>query len=195
MHPGPWVLAGHSQGGLLAADVAVRSRANLAALVLIDVPLDPAGPRLRRTGESLRKVPQLRYPTLEDATRAFRPFPLPHRVPAPVLAELARHSFRPTDDGGWTSKFHWKMFQRARGDTANPLEGFPERLRAIGVPTLCLRGAESAILPPDEHAEQVARIPRGRGREIPGGTHHLHVEHPEVVARAIDAFLDSLSRS
>jgi pimeloyl-ACP methyl ester carboxylesterase len=188
LDPGPWSVAGHSQGGLLAAHLAARRPDLVVSLVLLDVPLHPGGPRLRRTGEALRKVPQLRWPSLDDAVRSFRPFPAPHRVPPDVLDHLARASFRPTGDGAWTSKFHWKTFQAPRPDGGSPLSGFAEEVRAIAAPTLCVRGSESSILSAEEHAEMARRIPLARAVEIPETTHNLHVEDPAAVAAEILAF-------
>jgi pimeloyl-ACP methyl ester carboxylesterase len=184
----PWLLVGHSQGGLLAADLAARRLGSIAGLVLLDVPLRPTGPRLRRTGEGLRRIPQLRWPSLDDAARGFRPFPSPHYVPPHVLDHLARTSFKPSAEGGWTSKFHWKVFQRPGPAGPSPLADFAERIRQIDVPTLCLRGADSTILSRDEHLEMARRIPHAVAVEIPGSTHNLHVEAPEAVAEAIVAF-------
>jgi len=186
--PGPWVLAGHSQGGLLAADLAARGLHPIAGLVLLDVPLHPASPRLRRTGEGFRRVPQIRWSSLDDAVRSFRPFPSPHRVPPEVLEAIGRVSFKPSGDGGWTSKFHWKVFQRDRTGEPNPLANFAESIRRIEVPTLCLRGAGSTILSREEHTEMAARLPHGLAVEIPATTHNLHAEEPEAVAEAILAF-------
>jgi len=188
LDPGPWTVVGHSQGGLIAAALAARRPGWVGALVLLDVPLHPTGPRLRRTGEALRKVPQLRWPSLEDAARSFRPFPTPHRIPEDALRHLARASFKPTGDGGYTSKFHWKIFQRNGAREANPLARFADELRDIAVPTLCLRGAESSILTPEEHAEMARRIPSARAVEISRATHNVHVEEPESVAREILEF-------
>jgi pimeloyl-ACP methyl ester carboxylesterase len=189
LDPGPWVLIGHSQGGLLAVDVVTRARVPLAALVLVDIPLHPGAPRLQRTGETLRRIPQFRYASLEQAMRSFKPFPSPHRIPPPALRHLAEHSFKPTDDGGFTSKFHWAIFQRQRPEGPNPLAGFEARVARIPLPTLCVRGSESSILTADEHRQQVASLPRGRGVEIGGATHNPHVERPEETARAILSFV------
>jgi pimeloyl-ACP methyl ester carboxylesterase len=94
LDPGPWILVGHSQGGLLAAEVATAGRARLAGMVLVDVPLEPRSPDLRRTGRALRRMPQIHYPTIEDAVRRFQPFPPKHRIPDDELRRLAAESFR-----------------------------------------------------------------------------------------------------
>jgi pimeloyl-ACP methyl ester carboxylesterase len=189
LSPAPWTLVGHSQGGLLAVHLATRGRVPVAGVVLVDVPLDPTSARLQRAGRAFDRIPQICWATLDDAMRRFQPFPAPHRIPDPVLRHLARHSFKPTADGGWTSKFHWKQYQRDRSREGNPLADFTERLRRVAVPALSLRGAESTILRAAEQEELVARLPLGRGVEVAGATHSLHAEQPDAVARAIRAFL------
>jgi pimeloyl-ACP methyl ester carboxylesterase len=189
--PGPWVLVGHSQGGLLAVQVALRARIEVAALVVVDAPFDPRSPRLVRAGRGLRRIPQRRHPTLEAAVKGFQPYPPPHRVPDSRLAELARASFKRGDDGQWTSRFHFKRLQADEGPD-HPLDGYVEDLRRLAVPTLVLRAADSRILSEADHAEYVRRIPLGRGEVIADATHSLHVERPQEVARAIGNFARSL---
>ncbi len=192
LDPGPWVLVGHSQGGLLAADLASRRTASLRALVLLDIPLFLGTPAMRSAGDRLSRIPQMRWPSMDAAVSGFRPYPLPHRIAPPRLARLARTSFRPDGEGGFTSRFHWKVFRAdPRG---GPGKGFADRLREIDVPTLCLRGAESTILSAEDHAEMVGRIPGAEGVVVDGATHHLHVERPEVVADAIASFVGGLPR-
>jgi pimeloyl-ACP methyl ester carboxylesterase len=195
LDPGPWVLAGHSQGGLLAVEVAAAGRVPLAALVLVDVPLEPRSPALRRTGRALRRMPQIHYATIEDAVRRFQPFPPRHRIPGEELRRLAEESFRPTPDGRCTSRFHWQRFQ-ADGEVEDehPLDDFAGGLARITSPTLVLRGAESTILSERHYSEMVRRIPDARGVEIPDATHNIHAEQPAAVASAIGEFLADLAR-
>ncbi|MFM7142374.1 MAG: alpha/beta fold hydrolase [Alphaproteobacteria bacterium] len=192
LDPRPWVLVGHSQGGLLAADLASRREGSLAGLVLLDIPLFLGTPAMRSAGDRLSRIPQMRWPTLETAVAGFRPYPLPHRIPADRLAALAASSFKPDGEGGFTSRFHWKVFRADPG--GGPGKGFADRLREIGVPTLCLRGEASTILSAGDHEEMLRRIPRSTGSVVPGATHHLHVEQPRVVADAIAAFVGELPR-
>lgn len=192
LDPGSWVVVGHSQGALLAAHLALRSRIALGGLVLLDAPLEPRAPSLVRAGKSFRRVPQLRYRSLESAMRRFQPYPAPHHVPSEVLREIARESFKPCDDGkGYVSCFHWRRFQAVDGPE-HPLTHFADDIRRIEVPTLVLRAAESTILSAADHAEFVRRLPRGRGIEIPGVTHSLHVEDPAALAAALRLFVSEL---
>ena len=155
-----------------------------------DVPLFLGTPAMRSAGDRLSRIPQMRWPTLESAVAGFRPYPLPHRIPPERLADLASASFKPDGEGGFTSRFHWKVF---RADPqGGPGKGFADRLRNVDVPTLCLRGSESTILSAADHEEMVRRIPGAEGVVIPDATHHLHVEQPGAVATVIAAFVRRL---
>ena len=192
LDPGPWVLLGHSQGGILSIPLAQRARIPLAGLVLLDIPFDPMSPSLRTTGARLRRIPQIRYPTKEAAIRGFRPYPLPHRVSDEVVRYLAEHSFREDGDGKYISKFHWARMRRTREADADLLGEFPERFRSIELPVLAVRGGASSILSAAEHLEMTARFPRGDASVIADVTHSLHLEKPHEVASAIRAFFETL---
>ncbi|MDG2305609.1 MAG: alpha/beta hydrolase [Candidatus Binatia bacterium] len=188
---GPWVLVGHSQGGLLSVHLALRAKIPLRALVVLDSPFQPRAPALVRAGKSFRRMPQLRYPSMAVAVRRFQPYPTPHVVPDDILSEIAHESFKPSGDGGFVSRFHWERFQAVDGST-HPLHSFPEDVGRVPVPTLVVRGGESTILSADDHAAFVERLPQGRGVEIPEVTHSLHVERPGDVAAEIAAFVAAL---
>jgi pimeloyl-ACP methyl ester carboxylesterase len=191
LSPLPWSVAGHSQGGLLAVHLASRGHVAMRELILLDVPLHPQSPSLQRAGQAFRRIPQIRYPSLDAAARRFQPFPSQHHVPPQVLDYLARHSFKPAGDGTaeLVSKFHWKSYQRDRSREGNPLADHDRRLRAIDLPVLSIRGSDSTILSRDDQAELVRILRDGRGVEIPHATHSLHAEQPALVAAAMRDFL------
>jgi pimeloyl-ACP methyl ester carboxylesterase len=188
----PWTLVGHSQGGLQAVSLALRGNAAIRALVLVDVPLHPASRRLMKAGRSFTRIRQVRYPSLEAAVRGFRPFPMPHHIPEPLLRYIARASFKPSDDGAFTSKFDWQVFQQNHRARENPLADFPGQVASLPMPALALRGDESTILTADDHAQMVASLRKGTGRVVPHATHSLHAEAPDAVAGAIREFLLAL---
>jgi len=186
---GPWVLVGHSQGGVLTVPTLLRAKINIAGAVLLDVPFDPMAPAMRKTGERLRRIPQIRYPSEEAAKRGFQPYPLPHQASDETVAYLADRSFRPSGDGGYFSKFHWARMRALREPDAGFLDDLPEQFRRVSCPVLAIRGGDSTILSAEDHAEMVRRLPNGEGMTLPGTTHSLHLEEPEAVAGAIADFL------
>ena len=192
LDPGPWILVGHSQGGVLTVPTLLRDNLPSAGAVLLDIPYDPMAPEMRKTGDRLRRIPQIRYPSEATAKRGFQPYPLPHRAPDNVVKYLADRSFRPSGDGGFYSKFHWTRMRALREHDAGLLEDFPEQFRRISCPVLAVRGGDSTILSAEDHAEMVRRLPEGRGVTLPEATHSLHLEQPEAVAAAIADFLTEL---
>lgn len=188
----PWILVGHSQGGIFSVPIAQRAKLRVRALVLLDIPFDPHAPALQRTGRRLKRVPQIRYPDAATAQRGFQPYPLPHRASEDVCAYLAQHSFRQEADGGWISKFHWARMRQERDPTGHYLGDFTDRYGQLDLPVLSVRGGDSSILPPDEFEEMLRRLPHGHGVEIPAATHSLHLEKPAEVATAIRNFVEGL---
>jgi len=170
----------------------LRDNLPIAGAVLLDIPYDPMAPEMRKTGDRLRRIPQIRYPSEATAKRGFQPYPLPHRAPDNVVKYLADRSFRPSGDGGFYSKFHWTRMRALREHDAGLLEDFPEQFRRITCPVLAVRGGDSTILSAEDHAEMVRRLPEGHGVTLPEATHSLHLEQPEAVAAVIADFLTEL---
>jgi pimeloyl-ACP methyl ester carboxylesterase len=186
---GPWILVGHSQGGVLTVPALLRDNFPIAGAVLLDIPYDPMAPEMLETGDRLRRIPQIRYPSEAIAKRGFQPYPLPHRASDDVVKHLADRSFRPSGDGGFFSKFHWTRMRALREPDAGLLDDFTEQFRRISCPVLAVRGGDSTILSAEDHAEMVRRLPQGRGVTLPEATHSLHLEQPEALAAVIAEFL------
>jgi pimeloyl-ACP methyl ester carboxylesterase len=187
--PGPWVLGGHSNGGLQAVVVAAAGGAAIERLVLVDIPLDPGGERLVRSGSLFRRMPQPRWNSFDEAVNAFRLFPKDGDPPADALRHVAETSVREQPDGTWTSKFDWRYFRERDPDAPNPYRGFAAQLARIACPTLVVRGERSSIQSADDHAALVTAIPDARGAVITGAGHNPHVERADETAAVIAAFL------
>ncbi len=187
--PGPWTLGGHSNGGLQSVVVAAEGGAPLERLVTVDIPLDPAAPRLVRSGDGFRRLPQPRWASRTEAVSAFRLFPRDGDAPADALRHLAAHSVRENADGTWTSKFDWRYFRERDGGGPNPYADFAARLARVPCPTLVLRGERSSIQSADDHQRLLARLPNARGVVIPGAGHNPHVERAAETAEAIASFV------
>jgi esterase len=191
--PEPWVLIGHSQGGVLTIPTLQRPNLKFAGAVLLDIPFDPMAPEMRKTGDRLRRIPQIRYPSEAAAKRGFQPYPLPHQASEEMVSYLADRSFRPSGDGGYFSKFHWARMRALREPDAGLLEDFTEQFRKIDCPVLAIRGGDSTILSAEDHAEMVRRLPQGQGVTVSGATHSLHLEKPSEIASLIAEFLSGIA--
>lgn len=189
LSPEPCILGGHSNGGLQAVVVAAAGDVALDRLVLVDIPRDPGGERLVRSGTLFRRMPQPRWRSFDEAVDAFRLFPKDGDPPADALRHVAETSVRQQPDGTWTSKFDWRYFRERDPDAPNPYFDFTAQLRRIACPTLVVRGARSSIQTAADHAELVTLIPDARGAEIAGAGHNPHVERAAETAAMIAAFL------
>lgn len=187
--PGGWTVCGHSHGALLATLLAAGGAIPPDRLVLVDMPLHPASPRLMRAGSHFRAIRQPAFATREEGLAAFRLFPGDSLAPPEVVRYVAEHSLRPGVEDGWTTKFDWRFFGARRPDSPNPFAGLADRLRDVRCPALALRGEASTILAPEEHREMVSRLPGGRGVVIPGAAHNPHLENPDATSGAVARFV------
>ena len=186
-------LVGMSMGGINAYQHAAKHPERLDALVIVDV-----APEVMRAG--LVEMEQFAQATetlarfedfLERATKFNPDRPVDH------LRYSLTHALRATDEG-WT----WKNDRRERpkrDEEAQKRQGEErasllwDAVRAIDVPTLLVRGAESKILS-DEHArEVVAAMKQAELVEIPKARHTVQGDNPAGLARELDAFLQRVA--
>ncbi len=175
------VLIGHSMGAHVALDHAARF-AKTHALALLD-PSRGGGARLRRRFRlalSFRRT----YASREEATERYRFLP-----PADHASEALRHaiahcSVQQESDGRWSYKFDPRWFG---------LPSLPRPdLARIACPTLVMRGEESPVLTEDGAREICAELPDARLASIERAGHHVQIDQPEAVLRALSHFLDEL---
>jgi len=185
------VLVGMSMGGMNAIRYAARHPQRLDAVVIVDV-----APETMREGQI--EMEQFRRETetlnrFEDFLARAMKF-MPHRAPEHLRYSLT-HSLKQTETG-WT----WKLDHRRRPQpAASPAEQEAARARnaealwadvkAILVPMLVLRGADSKILSTEVAERTVAAMRDARLVIIPRATHNVHSDNPADFAAALDAFL------
>ena len=99
-----------------------------------------------------------------------------------ILAEIAGHSIKRLADGRYTMKFDRASFFGGDGLDV------PAAIKRISVPTLLIRAELSRIMTAEASANAIASNPLVRLIEIPGAHHHVPLESPEPLARAIVEF-------
>jgi pimeloyl-ACP methyl ester carboxylesterase len=96
------VVLGHSLGGWVALTVGVEDPDAVAAVAVIDSPMDRQPPEDERLRD--RRRPHRAYPTADDAVAHFRPVPAQDGLLPYVVDHVARGSVR-EDADGWRWKF------------------------------------------------------------------------------------------
>jgi pimeloyl-ACP methyl ester carboxylesterase len=179
---GPVAVVGHSLGGLVAVELALRGKVEVERLVLIDsMGLGPEMTPLARTffRAGPERVARALGPLLFDRLLPPPETPLGRRLGALGYELLAVPQGRPRASRAF--------------DTLVPLLGGVfhqrERLGAVKQPLLMVWGEKEDTLPVSLAVEAAKRLPEGRLLRVVAG-HSPHLERPEVVLPALKAFLD-----
>jgi len=179
------VIVGHSMGGLTTLAFAANHPELARGAVVIDAALTSSRGRdryLRR----LRALPVVTYPDLETARQRFRLMPNEGGIPAETVHAIAEKSLAITDDKRWTLKFDRESF--FGGDGINPMDA----IKALRFPTLLMRAEMSRIMTAEATAVARDSNPHVRLITIPASHHHVLLEKPGAVARALEEFIASL---
>jgi pimeloyl-ACP methyl ester carboxylesterase len=179
-------LVGHSMGGKVAMLVAGRHPRRVRSLIVADATPDVSADRLAEMRQ-LGARPPRRFPSRRAGARAFRLIPPETVAPPDRLHALALSSMRHRGHGRWGLGPDREFFRRMVPQVAWRL------LPRIGCPTLILRAERSSILSRRTAAAMRRAIPHATLCEVPGTCHHLVLERPGAVARAIRDFLDRKS--
>jgi proline iminopeptidase len=189
-----WAVLGHSFGGHVALEYALRYPDSLSHLVLLDTGGDSrwsqqnAADLLAKRGYSPEKVELVRrWFNGEFAPKEW--FRILMRIGGAYYHQssillLAREMIR----GGWRVKMRPEALIFAgrhlvRGWTVM------DRLGEITVPTLVMAGRDDFVFPPECQLELAAGIPDGRLRIIERAGHSPHVEQPAEVMQAVRDFI------
>jgi proline iminopeptidase len=188
-----WAVLGHSFGGNVALEYALRYPQSLSHLVLMDTGGDchwsmENGPEtLAKRGFSPETValarrffhgqiaPNEMFPTLMKLGNAYNPHTGPSQLPHMLIMGLQTR-LRP---------------EAAIFGFSTLLKGWTvmDRLGEIRAPTLVMAGREDFIFPPESQQELAAGIPDARLVIIDRAGHNPHDEQTAEVLRAVRDFL------
>jgi proline-specific peptidase len=189
-----WAVLGHSFGGHVALEYALRYPESLSHLVLLDTGGDSRWARenaarlLADRGFSPKKVELVRR-WFNGEFAPWEWYPIFMRIASayqhhPSLRLLLQQLM----SGAWRSKPRPEALIFAG---RHLLKGWTvmDRLGEITVPTLVMAGREDFLFPPEHQEELAAGIPGARLRIIERAGHNSHEEQPAEVMEAVREFL------
>lgn len=176
--PPRFALCGLSMGGYVAFEVMRRAPQRVARLALLDTTTRPDTPE--RAGLRRSDIARVEEGGIEA-----------------LLPDLPRRWLHPDriDDPGWRERVFAMArevgagAQRRQACAIFGRQDDRRLLPAIAVPTLVLCGAQDVATPPEVHREMAAAIPGARLEIIEGCGHLSTIEAPDIVRRALDAWL------
>lgn len=191
-----WAVLGHSFGGHVALEYALRYPASLSRLVLLDTGGEARWAQqnvagvLARRGYSPKKVELARrwfngdFAPHEYLPMAMRMGPAYYHHPSLWLT--AREEIH----GGWRTRYRPRALIFAG---RHLLKGWTvmDRLGEITVPTLVMAGSDDFIFPPECQRELAAGIPEARLQIIDRAGHIPYSEQTAEVMAAIRHFLSA----
>ena len=189
-----WAVLGHSFGGNVALEYALRYPDSVSHLVLLDTggagwwSLENAAKVLAQRGFS-PSIVKLAHQWLNgevEPSRSFRTLMRLGKAYDPYISfpQLARGLIR----GEWRSKLRPEALIFA---AHHLLPGWTvmDRLGEISVPTLVMAGRDDFIFPPEHQAELATGIPNAQLRIVDRAGHNAHDEQPGEVMAAIREFI------
>jgi len=188
-----WAVLGHSFGGYVALEYALRYPQNLSHLLLVDTGAENSwaqenSPKaLAQRGFSAEIV--------EICRRYFNGEIKPKEM-FPSLMKLS-DAYNPYTNLSQDLKmFYWGLHTKLQPETfiyseTHFLKGWTvlDRLGEITVPTLVMAGKQDFIFPPEHQQELAARIPNARLVLIDRAGHNPHDNQPVETLKAVREFL------
>jgi pimeloyl-ACP methyl ester carboxylesterase len=197
----PATLVGHSMGGKVAMQLALRRPELLRALAVVDIapveypvsggrtddPDEEASP-FGAFIEAMRAIDLDQLKTRDDADAALREAVPSRMVRSFLLQSLVRDGVGA--DGGW----RWRLNLELLGRDLGELRGFPDPPPGATFegPVLWVAGANSHYVLPGDRARMDELFPHTRLVKIKGAGHWVHSEQPEVFLETLRRFLETV---
>lgn len=175
-------VVGHSLGGKVAMELALRNPERVERLIVIDIAPVAYPPRHNDVFAGLLALEPNTLRQRSEADAILADYVSEAAVRTFLLKNLVK-----ADDG-----FSWRM------NLADIHQSYPRLIMANGAgrfdrPVLFLKGEKSDYLAPAHKAETTQRFPEAQLREVENTAHWLHAEKPELVSKLIIKFLSSES--
>jgi proline iminopeptidase len=188
-----WAVLGHSFGGYVAMEYALRYPQNLSHLLLVDTggenrwAQEKAPEELAKRGFSPQMVdltrryfngqiePNEMFPSLMKLSKAYNPYTKLSQLPQMLI-------------WGLQTKLQPETFIYSE---SHFLKGWTimDRLGEIRVPTLVMAGRQDFIYPPEHQEQLAAAIPNARLVFIDRAGHNPHDEQPAKTLKVVREFL------
>ncbi|WP_315385218.1 alpha/beta hydrolase [uncultured Stenotrophomonas sp.] len=187
-----FILLGHSMGAGIASLTAAAAPERVERLVAIEAlgglrgPEDETAQRLRDHVRAVRALPSKKLRVFADLAAPVRARMMANQLSEPCARLLVERGVMPVEGG-----YSWCSDQRLMLPTAMRLSEaqIDDLLAAIECPTQVIYASPAQSYYPEPLRSERIKLLRDGRLDVFPGTHHLHMEHPQIVADVIARFL------
>lgn len=187
-----FTLIGHSMGAGIASLTAAAAPERVERLVAIEAlgglrgPEDETAQRLRDHVRAARALPGKNLRVFPDLSAPIRARMMTNQLSEPCARLLVERGVKPVDGG-----YSWCSDPRLMLPTAMRLSEaqIDDLLAAIECPTQVIYATPAQSYYPEPLRSERIKLLRNGCLAVFPGTHHLHMEHPQVVGDVVRRFL------
>ena len=194
-----WAVLGHSFGGYVAMEYALRYPQNLSHLLLVDTGAENSWAQEKAPEELARRGFD---PEIVDLCRRYFNGQIESKEMFPSLMKLSKAYNPYTNLSQLPQMLIWGLQTKLQPETfiyseRHFLKGWTvrDRLGEIKLPTLVMSGRQDFIYPPEHQEELAAAIPNARLVIIDRAGHNPHEEKPAETLNVVREFLADVKTS
>jgi pimeloyl-ACP methyl ester carboxylesterase len=190
-------LLGHSLGGATASFVAAATPQRVDKLLLIEAlgslseSEERVGARLREAFAGMAAIDGKQLRVFSDIATAIKARVIANDLSEPAARLLVERGVAPVRGDGGAAGFVWRSDPRLTLTSALRMNEAQMRalIRAIDSPTCMIWADPAQSYMPDAVRRERAALLRDGELHIHAGTHHLHMEQPQLVGELFREFL------
>lgn len=190
-------LLGHSLGGATASFVAAATPQRVDKLLLIEAlgslseSEERVGARLREAFAGMAAIDGKQLRVFSDIATAIKARVIANDLSEPAARLLVERGVAPVRGDGGAAGFVWRSDPRLTLTSALRMNEAQMRalIRAIDSPTCMVWADPAQSYMPDAVRRERAALLRDGELHIHAGTHHLHMEQPQMVGELFREFL------
>ncbi|GAA3960728.1 alpha/beta fold hydrolase [Allohahella marinimesophila] len=179
---------GHSMGGKVMMQLALDHPERVKALIVADISPVTYPPHHNAILDGLKAIRLSDISSRRDADAALSAF-----EPNLAVRQFLLKNLRLSEDAdGQPPRYEWRLNLDAIIAGYDRLAEAPVYAAPYTGPTLFIKGGESAYIQKKHQATINTMFPAAQVRIMPGASHWLHAEKPDLFSGIVKRFLDEL---